>query len=425
MNNIEEIISAYLDNELPQEKEAELHQLLSENEEDRVIFRQHIKLQQLARESQCIVSASPTLKTALFTRLQMEEGMTYQAKNALIDKPELIENVVSQPKVVKSKFIWKKSLMFAPFVVASLFGTVVLWKSFVSNPNISSLPKIDKTITKGLDNSLNNDLSLVKPVPDQGVISTNLLDSKSPVPVISDLTTKLPSTTFTLNKQTIALNSEVPGTRSLVKFDSKFEKTDSPSRSSSQSNGNNRSAGGLEVASIVNENAKENSHSNMTPSLPTSLKSTEADVIEISDNFSVDTGGPVNKMNFTSFNSNSLDDLNTMFIALNNMKLTDEKLAQFQPSEELRNNPILLAHRNELESSNNGLSKISIGGNGLSFKPSIKSSYKTLSISNNDFIKLLVSIVKSKRDTKGKHDAITAREVLEIADSLLKERSKK
>lgn len=108
MNNIEEIISAYLDNELPQEKEAELHQLLSENEEDRVIFRQHIKLQQLARESQCIVSASPTLKTALFTRLQMEEGMTYQAKNALIDKPELIENVVSQPKVVKSKFIWKR-----------------------------------------------------------------------------------------------------------------------------------------------------------------------------------------------------------------------------------------------------------------------------------------------------------------------------
>ncbi len=74
MNSIEEKISYYLDGDLTEEQEAELHHLMSVSPEARTLFREHMRLQGVARDERVLLAAEPALQSGLFSRLA-DEGM--------------------------------------------------------------------------------------------------------------------------------------------------------------------------------------------------------------------------------------------------------------------------------------------------------------------------------------------------------------
>lgn len=73
--NIDDLISQYIDGELSGEAEAELHHRLSVSPEDRRRFREQIVLRGVARDQRLLERPSPALRSALFARLEREEGL--------------------------------------------------------------------------------------------------------------------------------------------------------------------------------------------------------------------------------------------------------------------------------------------------------------------------------------------------------------
>src|SRR5688500_14271184 len=77
--NIDDLISQYIDGELGSEAEAELHHRLSVSPDDRKRFREQIMLRGLAQDSRVLAAPTPAMRSALFARLQNEEGMSAAA----------------------------------------------------------------------------------------------------------------------------------------------------------------------------------------------------------------------------------------------------------------------------------------------------------------------------------------------------------
>lgn len=75
MMDIELLISQYMDGELSSEEEAELHHALALSPEARVLFREHLTLQGVARDERVLHRPSDDMRDSLFARLQSEEGM--------------------------------------------------------------------------------------------------------------------------------------------------------------------------------------------------------------------------------------------------------------------------------------------------------------------------------------------------------------
>ena len=73
--DIELLISQYMDGELSSEEEAELHHALALSPEARVLFREHLTLQGVARDERVLHRPSDDMRDNLFARLQSEEGM--------------------------------------------------------------------------------------------------------------------------------------------------------------------------------------------------------------------------------------------------------------------------------------------------------------------------------------------------------------
>lgn len=73
--NIEELISLYLDGELSSEAEGELHYQLAVSPDDRKVFHELIALRSVARDQRVLHVPDSGMRSALFERLQREEGM--------------------------------------------------------------------------------------------------------------------------------------------------------------------------------------------------------------------------------------------------------------------------------------------------------------------------------------------------------------
>ena len=117
--NIEQTISLYLDGELSGEQEAELHHLLSVSPEARSLFREHMKLQSIARAEQTLLTPEPELRNALFSRLQ-GEGMSASALpgglgSPLIDEEEPL--IPAEPHRTTEQVRHRRNLAPAALVV--------------------------------------------------------------------------------------------------------------------------------------------------------------------------------------------------------------------------------------------------------------------------------------------------------------------
>ncbi|MGE3802136.1 MAG: anti-sigma factor, partial [Candidatus Kapaibacterium sp.] len=86
--DIEQLISQYLDGELSSEAEGEFHQKLSISPEARALFREHLKLQSIARDERVLHQPTASMQSALFARLQEEEGMAPVGALPLIEEEE-------------------------------------------------------------------------------------------------------------------------------------------------------------------------------------------------------------------------------------------------------------------------------------------------------------------------------------------------
>jgi hypothetical protein len=73
--NIDDLISHYIDGELSGEAEAELHHRLSVSPDDRKRFREQIMLRGIARDGRVLERPTPAMRSALFARLEEEEGL--------------------------------------------------------------------------------------------------------------------------------------------------------------------------------------------------------------------------------------------------------------------------------------------------------------------------------------------------------------
>ena len=86
--DIEQLISQYLDGELSSEAEGEFHHKLSVSPEARALFREHLKLQSIARDERLLQRPTTPMRNALFARLQEEEGMAPVGAVPLFDEEE-------------------------------------------------------------------------------------------------------------------------------------------------------------------------------------------------------------------------------------------------------------------------------------------------------------------------------------------------
>jgi hypothetical protein len=77
--NIDDLISQYIDGELSGEAEAELHHRLSVSPDDRRRFREQIVLRGAAGDRRMLERPTPAMRSALFSRLEKEEGMSAAA----------------------------------------------------------------------------------------------------------------------------------------------------------------------------------------------------------------------------------------------------------------------------------------------------------------------------------------------------------
>lgn len=77
--NIDDLISQYIDGELSGEAEAELHHRLSVSPDDRRRFRAQIVLRGVAGDGRMLERPTPAMRSALFARLENEEGMSAAA----------------------------------------------------------------------------------------------------------------------------------------------------------------------------------------------------------------------------------------------------------------------------------------------------------------------------------------------------------
>ncbi|MCB0713062.1 MAG: zf-HC2 domain-containing protein [Ignavibacteriae bacterium] len=93
--DIEQLISQYLDGELSSEAEGEFHQKLSISPEARALFREHLKLQSIARDERVLHQPTASMQSALFARLQEEEGMAPAGTVPLFKEKEAPSSTLS------------------------------------------------------------------------------------------------------------------------------------------------------------------------------------------------------------------------------------------------------------------------------------------------------------------------------------------
>src|SRR5437870_1994494 len=73
--NIEDLISRYMDGDLPGDGEAELHHKMAVSPEHRKLFREQLMLRSIARDRRVMYKPSEALRSALFERLEAREGL--------------------------------------------------------------------------------------------------------------------------------------------------------------------------------------------------------------------------------------------------------------------------------------------------------------------------------------------------------------
>jgi len=451
MYNIEEIISGYLDNELTPQQEAELHHALSENEEERDIFREHIRLKQAARESLNNFVVSNDLRNNLFNRLQLEEGMSAEAvndyrqrlKSESVAKPDKIEaekfdfnkaiSTKKQESVKQISFFakYRRVAIAMPFVVATLFGGVFMWSSFNSG-NKSELASND------IKGNVVNDLAIKSGEP-QNQRATNTV---SPTATTTALTDNAVGGAVEDEKNSNKQLNDAASIPEAKKHDDLkgVEKLDIKGKASSNSGTSNtelveQAAQNAEVASpkkkvrgtvnftrenqVLNPEAASspspssiamasNQDDNMTPSLPTNNVAEKQKDVKAED-YKVDTGGVIN--NFKSMKL-SATEIAYLLTELNGPTQESSK------SSELKDAQITAQH--SYVQGGSGLSSRVGLGNGFvqNNKPSINRNSE-----NSDFINLLVQIIKSKMQQKGVK-TVTVQEVMDTADSLFNETKK-
>lgn len=89
MTKFEETISHYLDGTLSEEQEAELHHLMSVSPEARTLFREQMRLHQLAQNEKVLLPVEPALRESLFSRLAAE-GMSVDAMPIAPPEPTVV-----------------------------------------------------------------------------------------------------------------------------------------------------------------------------------------------------------------------------------------------------------------------------------------------------------------------------------------------
>jgi hypothetical protein len=129
--NIEDLISQYIDGDLPSEVEAEMHHRLAVSPEARKLFRAQIALRGIARNPKVLHAPAPELRARLFERLEREEGMkpsvplsppppAYAAEMA---SPVPSSTVRGETRRRRRAIAW-----LLPTVVASIITVAIIWK---------------------------------------------------------------------------------------------------------------------------------------------------------------------------------------------------------------------------------------------------------------------------------------------------------
>ncbi|MEO5928684.1 MAG: hypothetical protein ABIR47_02015 [Candidatus Kapaibacterium sp.] len=132
--NIEDLISQYIDGNLSSEAEAELHHRLAVSPEARKLFRSQIALRSVARDQRVLQTPAPELRSALFGRLQREEGM--KPLEGIPASPPVVAAVarsIPSPAVRDGRRRRRAAIWLIPFITA-LLAVVIVWNGEEDKP---------------------------------------------------------------------------------------------------------------------------------------------------------------------------------------------------------------------------------------------------------------------------------------------------
>ncbi|MDB5034718.1 MAG: hypothetical protein JWQ98_1959 [Chlorobi bacterium] len=132
--NIEDLISQYIDGNLSSEAEAELHHRLAVSPEARKLFRAQIALRAVARDQRVLQTPAPELRSALFGRLQREEGM--KPLEEIPASPPVVAAAarsIPSPAVRDGRRRRRAAIWLIPFITA-LLAVAIVWNGEEDKP---------------------------------------------------------------------------------------------------------------------------------------------------------------------------------------------------------------------------------------------------------------------------------------------------
>jgi hypothetical protein len=144
----EDRISDYLDDHLPERDRQQLHDALNSSPDERELFRQHTELNRFAQDQRLQEAPSSQMESALFARLQREEGMAADVAREVLEKAQPETQRAPSPQ----RESWWQSL-FGSWMIPVIAGATVcilvaaVWWGGGFEPNPSASPGIVTTDT--------------------------------------------------------------------------------------------------------------------------------------------------------------------------------------------------------------------------------------------------------------------------------------